>query len=121
MEPFEHDDLSPQELDQMLKEWQAPAAPPRLRAALFPDGQRPWWKRMWSVSIRIPLPVACCLGLLCGAVAWRVTRTASPVPKPPALVQTGPAVPSHGLTFEELRPVSELRPRIIRRKQDAKD
>lgn len=110
MEPFEHDELSPQELDDLLKEWQAPAPPPHLRAALFPEGPRSWWRRAWTTSIRVPLPVACCLALLFAAAAWRVAQTA---PEPTV-------VPAHELTFTELKPVAELRLRIIRR-ADAKN
>ena|ERR1035438_7385819 len=105
MEPFERDELSQQELDDLLKEWQAPAPPPHLRAALFPEGPRPWWRRIWTISIRVPLPVACCLGLLFAAAAWRIAQ-----PAPERVV-----VPAHGLTFTELKPVAELRLRIIRR------
>lgn len=110
MEPFEHDELSPQELDDLLKQWQAPSPPPHLRAALFPQEPLPWWKRLWTISIRVPLPVACCLAILFAIAAWRL---AQPAPE-------RSAAPARQLTFTELKPVSELRLRIIRR-QDAKN
>jgi hypothetical protein len=128
MEPLEHDELSQSELTGMLQEWEAPEAPARLRAAVFPHADAPWWRRLWHASIRVPLPVACALAALAGVLALRV-------PKPPAptvVVRTERVqvpvererivtryiyrqAPSHGLTFQELRPVAELRPRIIRR------
>ncbi len=132
MEPFEPDELSQQDLDDLLKEWQATSAPPpHLRAALFPDICVPWWRRMWTLaSIRVPLPLACCLALLLGVAIWRVARPPSPVPVSPAILHTQSAeppveperasVPRQSLTFNELRPVAELRPRIIR-SQNAKN
>ena len=58
MDPFEHDELSDSELDSLLKKWEAPAAPGRLRAAVFAEEAQPWWRRAWSASFRVPLPVA---------------------------------------------------------------
>jgi hypothetical protein len=128
MKPFDHEELSQKELDELLQEWRAPAPPAHLRAALFPEVARPWWRRLWTVSIRVPLPVACCLGLLLAVAVW---RTAQPAPAKPTVVAPAerrevPVEPdrtaasklaaAHGLTFNELRPVDELRPRIIRRK-----
>jgi hypothetical protein len=134
MEPFEEDQLTPGELDSLLREWKSPAAPARLRAAVFAE-HRPWWVRLWTVSIRVPLPVACCLGMLIAAGIWRMSR---PAPPPAAVVVRTQRVevpvvhdrivtkyvyrksPEGGLTFKELRPVSELRPVIIR-SDDAKN
>ncbi len=136
MEPFEKDELSDAELDNILRSWSAPAAPARMRAALFPASSAPWWKRFLTTSIPVPLPVALCLAFLIAAGVWRWTRPVAPVApqvlvktqrvevpvvqdrvvtkyvyrKTPAAAQT--AVRSVG--FDELRPVAELRPRIIR-------
>jgi hypothetical protein len=130
MEPFEQDELSQQELNDLLKEWQAPAPPRHLRTALFPEISLPWWRRLWTASIRVPLPVACCLALLLAVAVWRVALPPSPLPVPPAVLHTQSAeppveperasVPRQSLTFNELRPVAELRPRIIR-SQNAKN
>jgi hypothetical protein len=124
MEPFENQELTDHELDGMLREWNTPPAPAHLRGALFPE-QRHWWKR----SIRLPIPVAGCAALLLMLMLWRTATTAPArtivktewveVPvvtertvtkvvyreKPPA---------ERSLTFHNLRPVAELRPRIIR-------
>ena len=135
MEPFEKDELSDAELDHILRSWNAPAAPARMRAALFPASAAPWWKRFITMSIPVPLPVALCLAFLIAAGVWRWTRPVAPV-APQVLVKTqrvevpvvqdrvvtkyvyrnAPAARSavHGVGFDELRPVTELRPRIIR-------
>lgn len=103
MEPFEPDELPQQELDELLSRWEAPAPSSSLRLKLFPESARPWWQRIWTASVRVPLPVACCLALLFAAVVWRAARQ---VPAPSQAQRV--------LTFEELKPVVELRPRIIR-------
>ena len=132
MEPFENDELSQSELDGMLRQWQSPPAPAHLRDAVFPP-RAPWWRRVWAVGI--PLPVACAALALIGVAAWRIPRPAAPPPPPraPQVVVRTERVevpvehervvtryiyrqePSHELTFQELKPVAELRPRIIRR------
>jgi hypothetical protein len=137
MEPLEHDELSPSELDALLHEWQAPAAPGRLRSAIFPE-RAPWWRRIWSASIRVPLPVGAAIVLLAGVAVWRIPKPAAPAPAPPQVIVRTERVevpveherivtryirtpaPAHPITFQELRPVAELRPRIIRR-DDAKN
>ena len=101
MEPFEEHELSDGELDALLPEWKAPAAPARLRAAVFPEAARPWWKNLWSASIRIPVPVALCMAIL--LAAWW---------------QWSARGPSHAVIQEQqaqVQPVAELQPRIIRR------
>jgi hypothetical protein len=102
MEPFEQHELSDDELDALLPEWKAPAAPARLRAAVFPEAARPWWKNLWSASIRIPVPVALCLAVLLAAAWWQWSARA----------------PSHAVIRDQqvqVQPVAELQPRIIRR------
>ena len=92
MEPMDD-----RELNAMLREWKSPDAPSRLRAVVFP-ARRPWW----AAEIRIPVPLAIALALLMLAGLWQVNRT------PPAPVVTE-------VSFRELQPVKELKPRIIRR------
>lgn len=102
MEPFEERQLSDRELDALLREWDAPSVPAHLRVSIFPETGRPWWQRLWTASIRIPVPVALMLAMLLAAVWWQwPVRVA-----PRAFVQTERV---------EVQPVSELRPKIIRR------
>src|SRR5260370_1805146 len=71
MEPFEKDELSDRELDAILPAWKAPLAPARLRAAVFLEASKPWWRTLWSTSFRVPIPVAFCLAIMLALVAWR--------------------------------------------------
>jgi hypothetical protein len=123
MEPFEKDRLSESELNELLPRWQAPTAPKRLRAAVFPEHSGPWWRRMWTASVRIPLPVAFACLLL---VVFAAARLMRPAPAPRVEVRTQlvetPVIQERiverkvYVTPEEQtwRPVRELRPRIIR-------
>ena len=99
MEPLENDDLSDLELDRILNEWKTPAAPARLRTALFPQ-RAPWWRAVWTASVRVPAPALYVLALLILL----------------ALLRPGPQVlqPRAGLDFNEWKPVAELRPKVIR-------
>jgi hypothetical protein len=110
MEPFDEQELTDRELDAVLARWQAPAAPPGLRRALFPEKAVPWWRR----SIRVPLPVAAAAAILLAAGVWRWVN-------PNERVITNVFTRQHtaeALTFKEFRPVTELRPRVIRRNHD---
>lgn len=133
MRPFEDDELSDQELDALLPEWSIPPAPARLRAAVFPDRSRPWWRRLWTASVRVPAPVACCLMVLLALGAWRwvvpttprvlirTERVEVPVTKTEVVTKTvfrdrvvRVRVPVPERNLSELQPVAELRPRVIR-------
>jgi hypothetical protein len=104
MEPFGSNELSNElsdrELDRLLQEWKTPPAPARLRGTVF--GERDGsWRKFWNMSVRIPLPVACCLLILVALAAWRwSTKPAEEVPK--------------------FHPVRELLPRIIKVAENAK-
>jgi hypothetical protein len=91
MDPSGNNELTDQELDRLLREeWKSPSAPARLRGRVFPS----WWRKFWGISIRIPLPVACCLTILLTVVAWRW--------------------PAHTADIPKFQPVLELRPRIVK-------
>lgn len=116
MEPFEKQDLTDRELDNLLPEWKAPEAPAHLRAAVFGEPARPWWRRMWNVTVRVPLPAACAVLLLAALAVWRwaprvvvETRTVEvPVVQEKVVYRDRPTAPT------AWRPVTELQPRIIR-------
>jgi hypothetical protein len=95
--------LDDRELKAILEAWQAPPAPARMRNELFPREARPWWVRFWRAGVRVPAPLAVCL-LLALLIAGVRQSTRPPAP------ETVTAV-----TFRELQPVKEIRPRIIRR------
>ena len=100
---FENDELTDAELDRLLGQWQAPPAPEGMRRALFGTA-KPWYSRAWSVSIRVPLPLGLAVLAGLGFFVVEMRRTAPA----PAAIQSAP------LGFKELRPVVELKPRIIR-------
>jgi len=127
MEPFEPDDLSDRELDEILRQWESPEPPARLRTALFPETARPWWQRMWGTSIHIPVPLGA--ALVTAAVALAVWRWPSPPVAPPTRIERvevpvmqerivtvyrdRPSAPA--VDLQKLQPVAELRPVILRR------
>jgi len=128
MEPFEQDELSDRELDDLLRKWESPAAPARLRMALFPETAQPWWRRWWRTSIRIPVPVGLAFALVVAMEIWRwpapaprvVTRTERvevPVVQERVVERTvfRDRAPEKQSDVQKLRPVAELRPVIIRR------
>jgi hypothetical protein len=105
MQPSDNEELTDRELDLILPEWKAPQSPARLRAALFPGGPMPRWRKMWSTSFRVPAPVACLILILLALVVWRQS-----IPRTIYMPAFTPVV--SGVT--ELQPVIELRPRVIR-------
>jgi len=107
MQSPENDELSERELDAILPEWKTPMAPARLRTAVFPEALLPWWSRVWGASVRVPLPVACGVAILLALAAWRWST--------PRTIYRERIVPvSVAAGADELRPVTVLRPRIIR-------
>ena len=107
MEPLEDRELTDKELDGLLCQWKTPPPPPGLRAAIFGVPAASWWRRIWTASIRVPAPVAACLLILLALGAWLWVKQPSGNSPPPREAQL--------VGFRELRPVSEFRPRIIRR------
>jgi len=123
MEPNDND------LRDLLKEWDAPPFPSSIEKRLF-SSRRSWWRS----SLPLPIPLACCLALLLAFLTW---RSVQPAPQQPAqvLIRTErvevPIIrervvtkivykrrpipsPKPQLTFNELKPVGELRIKIVR-------
>jgi len=138
MEPFERQELTDRELSGLLREWKAPDAPAGLRAAVFGpaasgEALLPWWRRFWSLSIRVPAPVALAVALLLAAAVWTGWRLPQPValrllPAAQVIVETKavevPVVKERVVYRNRPQPhnndwrlVTELRPRIIRSSQ----
>ena len=125
-----------EELRSLLREWQAPPMSPSFKERVW-VAHRPWWWLVLRGSIQVPVPVICCIVMLLAAVeGWRWTKLAQTA-TPRVVVKTErvevPVVrervitkviyknrpilattPEHALTFRQLKPVGELRPRIIR-------
>jgi hypothetical protein len=132
-EPFTEDRLSDPELHALLRAWTSPDPPNHLRTAIFGEERPlPWWS-LWTQSIRVPVPAVALLVLFIGMALWkwparivvrdspprlevRTVRVEVPVLKKEVLTRVvyrdRPApTPNEG---NELRPVTELKPRIIR-------
>jgi hypothetical protein len=72
------------QLKSLLEEWKVPAAPASLGASLE-RARAPWWRRVFTASIPVPVPVAFGLSVILAYGAWQVAvvgRAAcvSPVP-----------------------------------------
>ncbi len=103
----QHDrELTDAELDGALRQWRVPGAPEHLRAAVFGESGAGLWRRFWTASIRVPLPVAAALLallLIAGGYWAGQMRQARAIDKGFGVFHNS-----------DLMPVSELRPRIIR-------
>src|SRR5689334_9010592 len=78
------------ELTALLRTWAAPAPEAGARARLLADfrasvGRAPLWRRALSAQVRVPLPVAACMGLLLlGSLYLLGTRATSARVEPSA-------------------------------------
>lgn len=95
--------LNDRELNDLLREWEAQAAPASLAEKFFPRAAPlPWWRWLLTGSIRVPVPVGFAVAaILALAVAFAVSNR-QPVARPAGTV-----------TFADFQPVHQLRPRII--------
>jgi hypothetical protein len=94
------------QLKKLLREWQVENAPRSLDDRVLGSGA-PWWKRLLSGSVRVPLPVAfgfAVLFVVMGVALMQSRRL--PVPAPPAT----PA----GINLADFRPVENVQVRIMR-------
>jgi hypothetical protein len=136
MEPVEKDELSDAELKGILRLWEAPVPPAQLRGAVFGRSHGTRWRAVWGASIRIPVPIAGLIVLVLAGAFWKWPRQIVVRESPPRVeVKTVrvevPVVKKELVTRvvyrdrnsrqadedRELRPVAELRPRIIRSQQ----
>ncbi len=99
MEPLNDD-----ELNALLRRWEAPAAPPALERRIFGRPEpRGWWRWLVAGSVRVPVPVFVTLLVMLSALSYFAARTH---PARPAAVRE--------LKFSDFQPVAKLQPRIIR-------
>lgn len=93
MEPLNDD-----QLNQALRQWQAPGAPASL---VLP--RRRWWQWLFTGSVRVPVPLtAAAMAALLLLTFQALRTTAAPPPQPPAV------------NFRDFQPVKEIKPMIIR-------
>ena len=80
----EQDTRPDPELARLLQEWSVPALPDSLDARVKAlvrarAPKRPLWRRLFSISIRVPLPVALAVLALLLVALWRSGRPAPEV------------------------------------------
>jgi hypothetical protein len=101
MEPLNDD-----ELNRLLARWEAPPAPSHLERRIF--GKQPWYRWLWASSIPVPVPALMLLLLLVSALVYFTPRSK---PTLPTTVRE--------LKFSDFQPVSEIKPRIVRRNHES--
>ena len=89
--------MDDRELNQLLREWKAPDAPPGLRPRRAPE---PWLRWLLAGTIRVPVPVALAVPLL--AVVWIAASRQGPTPVPPVPSETSVPRPSGELARHAL-------------------
>ena len=96
MEPLDEN-----ELKQLLRQWEAPAAPATLKARVLP-AKKPWWNWLVNGSFRVPVPVALAAALLLGLWIYHSKPTpASHVPNPETV------------SLSDFKPVKQLEPVLV--------
>jgi hypothetical protein len=125
--------LDEQELSKLLRKWEAPNAPARLRSPVPRPRQSPW-RWLWSGRIHIPVPVGAAIVVVAAAL-WlhsnkaqstaapsvenAITRPVqtptSPVPEPPVKQQrlAPPASRGESASLAGFHPVTQLEPKVI--------
>lgn len=95
MEPLNDD-----ELNRLLSRWEAPQKPASLKSKIFVR-KPPIWRRLWTTSLRVPLPVAASIVLLL-ALWFQYFRPVTP-PETPGAVPT---------SLAGFQPVRQLDPMV---------
>lgn len=116
-----------QELERLLARWRAPVVPEGLDERVLAAYRRqagaaaPWWERLFTASVRLPLPVAVGLLMLLIVTTALALRPAAP---PPTAGTAGPGASVQAARSEEVpvvtgtslagfRPVSEVTATVV--------
>src|SRR5689334_22673922 len=99
--------LDDRELNKLLQQWQAPDAPPGLRAKVLPQKSQ-WWQWLTKGTIRVPVPVGIGAVLALGVFLYFL-RTAE---------QPTPAQAAKSVSLADFQPVKQLEPRVVGRAND---
>lgn len=91
--------MNDQEMNEILREWKAPEAPPDLEEKVWARRRRLGWRWLLTGSIRIPVPAFVLAAIVLVALFFAVRR-----PAPHVATQTGLA---------GFQPVKEFAPRIV--------
>ena len=100
--------LDDRELDRILQQWQAPGAPPSLRAKVLPQPSH-WWQWLTTGTIRVPVPVGIAAVLALAAFLYFFRTYLSTAERPTA------AQPAKSVSLADFQPVKQLEPRVIGR------
>ena len=144
-------EMNDQELQDLLKKWKSPETPSALKSNVldqYRKRQRRNWRRLFTGSLRVPIPVASLAMLIIAGLAIALFMSKSQSPRitamPTQIVTRVVEVPvikervvtrtvyrdrvvrheqtfpaSHdGINLREFQPVASLEPRIIRRGQN---
>jgi hypothetical protein len=88
--------LDDRELDKLLQQWQAPLAPPSLRAKVL-------WQGLATGTIRVPVPVGIAAVLALAAFLYFFRTTERPTA----------AQPAKSVSLADFQPVKQLEPRVV--------
>jgi hypothetical protein len=127
----ERDDIQDEELDGLLRRWGAPVVPEGMDERMLAAYRRqvraaePWWSRLFTASVRVPLPVAVGLLMLLVVTAALALRPVADAPTagtsgPSAPVQAVRAVDPPVVTRTDLsgfQPVSEVTATVVPEKE----
>jgi hypothetical protein len=96
------------ELNRLLREWKAPAAPPHLHAPRRPAGQ-PWWRWLLTGTIRVPVPAG--LAAVAALIAIWIYSSAR-VNSQPAIAEP-PAIQEPVVSLADFQPVDKVELRVV--------
>ena len=99
MDPHDDDD----DLKQLLRQWQAPAPPDRLRRRVFGESSAARWAWLLTGSVRVPVPLVAAFALL---LVWLV------VGRGPDVVQNDVSSPAP-VSLADFHPPAEMRVRVV--------
>jgi hypothetical protein len=94
--------LNENELNQLLRKWEAPDAPPTLTPRVFVEQKTSWWQWLLTGTVRIPVPVA-----LAAAAVIALWIYHSRPAAPPRVAQPGT------VSLADFKPVRQLEPVVV--------
>jgi hypothetical protein len=99
--------LNDNELRDLLRQWEAPAAPVHLEHRIFGAPTTPW-RWLLTGSIRVPVPAFVLLLLVFSALTYVLHRSRQIT-----------SAPVQEVRLSDFQPVAELKPRVIKRAYEA--
>lgn len=101
------DQMDDRELNQLLREWKAPDAPPHLGPRVPATAvKRRWWAWLLTGSIRVPVPIGVAAALIAAFWLFSGDPVREPVAEPPSLSQ--PVV-----SLADFQPVETVELRVV--------